>query len=137
MAESTATGGLRSMAATRLDETLINSSIGRASQLDNFSEGRRYVTRTRVGRGALVLLGLVSVGAVAGRGAVAAVVTRGAERAGRVGVTVGWRAVEVIALDTRAWRGAYERIPPFRRLYGVRLDREALNVGTASIGGEV
>ena len=94
------------------------------------------MTKTRVWHGALVLLGLVSVGSLIASTGLTAVVTAMATLSWRVAVIVVCPAIVVVALDTLAWRFAFERLPPFRRLFGVRLAGEAVNVGTASIGGE-
>ncbi|HEY7518839.1 MAG TPA: lysylphosphatidylglycerol synthase transmembrane domain-containing protein [Methylomirabilota bacterium] len=91
---------------------------------------------TKVWRGGLVVLGLVSVGSLIAATGVTAVLSAMATLSWRIVVIVVCPAIVVVALDTLAWRFAFERLPPFYRLFGVRLAGEALNTGTASIGGE-
>jgi uncharacterized protein (TIRG00374 family) len=87
-------------------------------------------------RSALVVAGLVSVGYLIATAGVGELMTALRTLSWRIAVVAFFPAVVMTVLDTLAWRFAFERMPTFRRLFWVRLAGEALNVTTASVGGE-
>src|SRR5262249_9300587 len=91
----------------------------------------------RIVRAVFLALGLASVGYLIAFTGVETLLTPIRPLSWRVAVCIVFPYTCVAVLRTLAWRLAFPHMRvPFSRLFAVRLAGEALNFGTASIGGE-
>jgi len=91
----------------------------------------------RIVRILLIVGGVASVGYLVMATGVDVLLTAVQALSWRIAVVVAFPYAAVALLRTLAWRCVFSRSPvSFGRLFSVRLAGEALNAGTASIGGE-